>query len=50
MNNIDEGILKFVNLKELILTANYINKIDGRHLPKGLEVMYTKKIAFSQNQ
>ncbi|CAB4022034.1 Hypothetical predicted protein, partial [Paramuricea clavata] len=39
VDHIDEGILKFLNLKELILTANYINKIDGRNLPKGLEVL-----------
>ncbi len=39
VDHIDEGILKFIHLKELILTANYINKIDGRNLPKGLEVI-----------
>jgi hypothetical protein len=43
VDHIDEGILKFLNLKELILTANYINKIDGRNLPKGLEVIYAKR-------
>ncbi|XP_028400966.1 leucine-rich repeat-containing protein 43-like [Dendronephthya gigantea] len=39
VNIIDEGILKFVNLKELILSANHISKIDGKNLPKGLEVL-----------
>ena len=39
VDHIDEGILKFTNLKELVLTANYINKIEGRNLPNGLEVL-----------
>ena len=47
VNDIDEGILKFVNLKELILTANYINKIDGKKLPRGLEVVY-ENVEFRQ--
>lgn len=39
VSDIDDCILKFVNLKELILSANLIEELDGRNFPKGLEVL-----------
>eukprot|EP00112_Aurelia_sp_Birch-Aquarium-sp1_P010801 Seg2294.8 transcript_id=Seg2294.8/GoldUCD/mRNA.D3Y31 product="Leucine-rich repeat-containing protein 43" protein_id=Seg2294.8/GoldUCD/D3Y31 len=37
--DVDEGLLKFSNLKELTLSANKIREIYSNNLPKGLEVL-----------
>ncbi|KAJ3042891.1 Leucine-rich repeat-containing protein 43 [Rhizophlyctis rosea] len=37
---IDARMRKFENLKELSLTGNFVESVDGACLPKGLEVLY----------
>ncbi|MGH0165582.1 UNVERIFIED_CONTAM: hypothetical protein FKN15_011298 [Acipenser sinensis] len=39
VSEIGEDLLKFVNLDELILSANYITEINSTHLPKTLKVL-----------
>ncbi|XP_065054348.1 leucine-rich repeat-containing protein 43-like isoform X1 [Rhopilema esculentum] len=39
INTIDESLLKFANLKEISLSANRINTINLKNIPKSLEVL-----------
>uniref|UniRef100_A0A8C0ITD7 Leucine rich repeat containing 43 n=1 Tax=Chelonoidis abingdonii TaxID=106734 RepID=A0A8C0ITD7_CHEAB len=39
VNEVDENLLKFRNLEELILSANQISKINSAHLPRTLKVL-----------
>ncbi|XP_065892235.1 leucine-rich repeat-containing protein 43-like isoform X2 [Dysidea avara] len=39
IKEIDAGLLKYINLKELTLTGNLINHINPDHLPRQLEVL-----------
>ncbi|XP_034647491.1 leucine-rich repeat-containing protein 43 isoform X6 [Trachemys scripta elegans] len=39
VNEVDENLLKFQNLEELILSANQISKINSAHLPRTLKVL-----------
>uniref|UniRef100_A0A8C3TIF6 Leucine rich repeat containing 43 n=1 Tax=Chelydra serpentina TaxID=8475 RepID=A0A8C3TIF6_CHESE len=39
VNEVDEHLLKFHNLEELILSANQISKINSAHLPRTLKVL-----------
>ncbi|XP_041083363.1 leucine-rich repeat-containing protein 43-like [Polyodon spathula] len=39
VSEIDEDLLKFVNLEELILSANYLTEINSTHLPRTLKVL-----------
>ncbi|MGH0147912.1 UNVERIFIED_CONTAM: hypothetical protein FKN15_011205 [Acipenser sinensis] len=39
VSEIGEDLLKFVNLDELILSANYITEINSTHLPKTLKLL-----------
>uniref|UniRef100_A0A674JV13 Leucine rich repeat containing 43 n=1 Tax=Terrapene triunguis TaxID=2587831 RepID=A0A674JV13_9SAUR len=39
VNEVDENLLKFHNLEELILSANQISKINSAHLPRTLKVL-----------
>uniref|UniRef100_A0A8C4YQT6 Leucine rich repeat containing 43 n=1 Tax=Gopherus evgoodei TaxID=1825980 RepID=A0A8C4YQT6_9SAUR len=39
VNKVDENLLKFHNLEELILSANQISRINSAHLPRTLKVL-----------
>ncbi|XP_067395682.1 leucine-rich repeat-containing protein 43 isoform X4 [Emydura macquarii macquarii] len=39
VNEVDENLLKFHNLEELILSANQISRINSAHLPRTLKVL-----------
>jgi Leucine-rich repeat (LRR) protein len=39
VTNVDKGLLKFINLRELILSVNSIAAVEGRNLPRGLQVL-----------
>uniref|UniRef100_K7G5R1 Leucine rich repeat containing 43 n=1 Tax=Pelodiscus sinensis TaxID=13735 RepID=K7G5R1_PELSI len=39
VNEVDEHLLKFHNLEELVLSANQISKINSAHLPRTLKVL-----------
>uniref|UniRef100_A0A8C3IQM3 Leucine rich repeat containing 43 n=1 Tax=Chrysemys picta bellii TaxID=8478 RepID=A0A8C3IQM3_CHRPI len=39
VNEVDENLLKFQNLEELLLSANQISKINSAHLPRTLKVL-----------
>ena len=45
---VDDGLLRFKNLKELTLSANKIEKIDPRSLPNQLEVSIKMIISLSE--
>lgn len=38
MEEVDEGLLQFQQLEELILSANQISRITSAHLPRTLKV------------
>ncbi|KAJ3047543.1 Leucine-rich repeat-containing protein 43 [Rhizophlyctis rosea] len=40
IDRVDVKLQQFVNLKELSLTGNYVEKVECENLPSGLEVLY----------